>query len=127
MAYSEALAQRIRDILSDRGDVVEKKMFGGVAFMVAGRMACGPHGDKLIVRIGEAAAAANIGKPHVKPMGFTGRVMRAFATIEPEGLRSATQLRKWVMMAAESAASEEPRNPKPRSRAQKRATRRRPS
>lgn len=106
MAYSEALAQRIRDILSVRRDVVEKKMFGGIAFMVAGRMACGPQGDALIVRIGQAAAAEHIGTPHVKPMDFTGRVMRAFATIEPEGIRTSTQLRKWVNMAAEFAAAD---------------------
>lgn len=109
MAYDEALAQRIRDILADRGDVVEQKMFGGVAFMVGGRMACGPHGDRLIVRIGAEAAAKYIGKPHVKPMDFTGRVMRAFATIEPEGLRTSAQLRRWVTMAAEFAATEGPR------------------
>lgn len=111
MAYSEELAQRIREILADRSDVVEKKMFGGVAFMVQGRMACGPQGESLIVRIGEAAAAAHIGKPHVKPMDFTGRVMKAFATIEPDGLRTQTQLKKWVIMAAEFAAAEESKNP----------------
>lgn len=106
MAYNEELAQRIRDILAHRSDVVEKKMFGGVAFMVAGRMACGPNGDALIVRIGEEAASKHIGSPHVKPMDFTGRVMKAFATIEPEGLRTSAQLKKWVEMAADFAASD---------------------
>ena len=110
MAYDEVLAQRIRDILSDRGDVVEQKMFGGIAFMVGGRMACGPHGDRLIVRIGEKPASKHVGKPHVKPMDFTGRVMKAFATIEPDGLRTAAQLRKWVSMAVEFAVSEEPKD-----------------
>jgi len=106
MAYDETLAQRIRDLLSDRDDVVEKKMFGGVAFMVGGRMACGPHGDRLIVRIGEAAASKHIGEKHVLPMDFTGRVMKAFATIEAEGLRTKAQLKRWVTMAADFAASE---------------------
>lgn len=120
MAYSEELAQRVRGVLAERDDVVEKKMFGGIAFMVAGRMACGPHGDTLIVRIGEAAAANNIGKPHVKPMDFTGRVMKAFAIIQPDGLRTSAQLRKWVVMAAEFAASEGPRVSQTRARATRR-------
>lgn len=119
MAYSEELAQRVREVLSERGDVVEQKMFGGVAFMVNGRMACGPHGNRLIVRIGEAAAKEHIGKPHVKPMDFTGRVMKAFATIETDGLRTSAQLRKWVTMAADFAASEGPRERKGRPRTPK--------
>lgn len=109
MAYSEELLKRIRAILADRDDVVEQRMFGGVAFMIRGRMACGPHGDSLIVRIGEEAAARHIGEPHVKPMDFTGRVMKTFATIEPEGLRNGAQLRKWVLMAAEFASHDAPR------------------
>src|SRR5262249_15274451 len=112
MAYDEKLLKRIRQILAARSDVVEQKMFGSVAFMVGGRMACGPHGDRLIVRIGEEAASQHIGKPHVNPMDFTGRVMKAFATIEPGGLRTEAQLRKWVSMAAEFAATEGPREPR---------------
>ncbi len=107
MPYSETLAQRIREALAHRRDVVEKKMFGGIAFMVAGRMACGPQEDRLIVRIGESLARAHIGTPHVKAMDFTGRVMKAFATIEREGLRTTPQLKKWVTMAADFAASDE--------------------
>lgn len=120
MAYDEVLANRIRSILSKRGDVVEKKMFGGIAFMVGGRMACGPQGDRLIVRIGEEAAARHIGQAHVRPMDFTGRVMKAFATIEPEGLRTTSQLRKWVTMAAQFAASDTPKKPRPKSSASRR-------
>lgn len=123
MAYSEELLKRIRGILAERSDVVEERMFGGVAFMVQGRMACGPQGDALIVRIGEEAAAKYIGQPHVKPMDFTGRVMKAFATIEPEGIKSDDLLRKWVLLAAEfavtdqgntAAKSKEPRKKKDR-------------
>jgi TfoX/Sxy family transcriptional regulator of competence genes len=106
MAYSQELLERIRSVLADRTDVVEKKMFGGVAFMVSGRMACGPHGDRLIVRIGNDAAAKFIGAPHVKPMDFTGRVLKSFATIDPGGIKTKAQLRKWVLMAAEYAAQD---------------------
>ena len=120
VAYDELLAQRIRDVLADRGDVVERKMFGGIAFMVGGRMACGPQGDRLIVRIGEQAAAKHIGEANVGPMDFTGRVMKAFATIEPGGLRTAAQLRKWVDMAAEFATSERPETKRRRPRSGRR-------
>lgn len=106
MAYNEKLAERIRAVLADRGDVVEKKMFGGIAFMVAGKMACGPHGDNLIVRIGEEAATEHIGKPNVKPMDFTGKVMKSFATIEADGIKTSAQLRKWVLMSAAFAEAD---------------------
>ncbi len=107
MAHDKTLVQRIRDMRSGRNDVVERKMFGSIAFMVSGRMACGPLGDRLIVRLGEAAATKHIGKPHVKPMDFTGRVMKAFATIEPEGLRTPAQLRKWVNLAIAFATADQ--------------------
>jgi TfoX/Sxy family transcriptional regulator of competence genes len=105
MAYSEELLKRIRRILAHRNDVVEKKMFGGVAFMVKGSMACGPHGDSLIVRIGNEAATKAMDEPHVKPMDFTGKVLKSFAEIKPPGIKIDSQLRRWVLMAAEYAAA----------------------
>jgi hypothetical protein len=115
MAYSQELLERIRAVLADRTDVVEKKMFGGVAFMASGRMACGPHGDRLIVRIGSEAARKHIGRPHIKSMDFTGKALSTFAMIEPEGIRTEAQLRKWVLMAADFAARDTSRK-LPRSR-----------
>jgi TfoX/Sxy family transcriptional regulator of competence genes len=106
VAYSERLLERIRAVLAGRTDVVEKRMFGGVAFMVSGRMACGPHGDRLIVRIGTEAAEKYVGQPNVRPMDFTGKVLRSFATIEPNGIRTESQLRKWVLMAAAFAVQD---------------------
>ena len=66
MAYDEALADRIRDVLSARSDVSERKMFGGVAFMVAGNMACGVLGEDLIVRLGEEEAERALGEEGVR-------------------------------------------------------------
>lgn len=109
MAFSEQLAERIRRVLRDRSDVTEKKMFGGVAFMVGGNMACGPQGDSLIVRIGRDAAKAAMAKPHVKPMDFTGKVLSTFATIEAEGIKTEVQLRRWVRMAIAYAESQPPK------------------
>ena len=115
MAYSEKLLQRIRQILAHRSDVVEKKMFGGVAFMVKGSMACGPHDDSLIVRIGNEAATEAMEEPHVKPMDFTGKVLKSFAEIRPSGIKTDAQLRRWVLMAAEYAAAMPKSKPRRRS------------
>lgn len=100
------LLARLRAALADEKGVEERAMFGSVAFLVAGRMACGPHGDRLIVRIGEEAARRHVGRPGVSPMDFTGRVMRAFATIEPEALRTERQLTDWVAMAVAFARTD---------------------
>jgi TfoX/Sxy family transcriptional regulator of competence genes len=105
MSYSEALLVRIRRALANRTDVTEQKMFGGIAFMVRGHMACGPHGDSLIVRIGEGAVAKALKEPHVGPMDFTGRVLKPFAYVRPEGVRTDAQVRRWARMAAEFAAA----------------------
>lgn len=121
MAYSEVLAQRVRESLAHRRDVTEKRMFGGIAFMVAGHMACGPMDDRLIVRIGEEATKRHIGTPHVTAMDFTGRVMKAFATIGPGGLRTKAQLAKWVNMAAAfaEASAKAPKRVKGRARVER--------
>jgi TfoX/Sxy family transcriptional regulator of competence genes len=116
MAYNLELLQRIRTVMSGRSDVVEKKMFGGVAFMVRGYMSCGPHGDNLLVRIGEEAAARAMSEPHVKPMDFTGKVLKPFASIEAAGIRTDKQLRHWVEMAAGYAASLPPKGNRPKAK-----------
>jgi TfoX/Sxy family transcriptional regulator of competence genes len=116
MAYNPQLLERIRAILSKRSDVVEKRMFGGVAFMVRGNMACGPHNDNLLIRIGADAAARAMSEPHVKPMMFTGKALKPFATVEAPGIKTDAQLRRWVEMAAAYAASLPPKKGIPRAR-----------
>jgi hypothetical protein len=96
MAYSEELATRIRRTLGDRADLTEKRMFGGVAFMIRGHMACGIVGDRLMARLDPDRAASLLEEPHVGPMDFTGRPMRGFLFVEPEGIATAASLRKWV-------------------------------
>jgi TfoX/Sxy family transcriptional regulator of competence genes len=113
VAYNAQLLERIRAVLAGRKDVTEQKMFGGVAFMVAGNMACGPHGDRLMVRVGADAVPAALAEPHVKPMAFTGKVMKSFVTIEPEGMKTHAQLRRWVELAAEYAKSLGPKTKRP--------------
>ncbi len=96
MPYSKALAERVRRTLASRADVVEKQMFGGLAFMVAGSMACGILGDELLARVGREGHAEALGRPHTRVMAFTGRPMRGFVLVEPAGIRTAAALRKWV-------------------------------
>ena len=81
MAYDEKLADRVRDILEGDPGVSERKMFGGLAFMVDGHMACGIAGDDLMLRLGAEGAEAALQKPHVRPMDFTGRPMKGMGSL----------------------------------------------
>ena len=104
MAYDEKLAARIRALLADRTDVTERKMFGGLTFMVAGHMCCGVNADELIVRLDPDREDDALARPHARPMDFTGRPMRGFVTVRPEGLRGA-HLKRWVREAVARAES----------------------
>jgi TfoX/Sxy family transcriptional regulator of competence genes len=75
MAYDEGLATRVREVLGDQPELVEKKMFGGLAFLLHGNMACGVRGEDLIVRVAAEAADAALGEPGTRPFDLTGRPM----------------------------------------------------
>lgn len=96
MAYNEKLAERIRRRLSDRTDVVERKMFGGLAFMVRGHMCCGVVGDELMVRVGPTGYQAALKENHAREMDFTGKPSRGMVYVAAPGLASTKQLGKWV-------------------------------
>jgi TfoX/Sxy family transcriptional regulator of competence genes len=104
MAYDLKLAARVRRLLSDREDVAERSMFGGLTFMVGGRMCCGVNRNELIVRLHPDDEPAALARPHARPMDFTGRRMRGFVTVDPEGLKGAA-LRRWVAQALDYADS----------------------
>jgi TfoX/Sxy family transcriptional regulator of competence genes len=108
MAYDAHLAERVRDILLPDPGLTERKMFGGLAFMLDGHMCCGIVGDRLMLRLGAAAAGA-LELPHVQPMDFTGRPMTGMVYIEPDGLRGRA-LRTWVMKAASFARTLPPKH-----------------
>lgn len=95
MAYDEELADRVRDVLATEDGVTERKMFGGLAFMVRGHMACGIVGNDLMLRLGADAAEQALERPHVRPMDFTGRPMTGMVYVGSAGLRGAA-LRRWV-------------------------------
>jgi len=113
MAYDETLADRIRDVLAAEPGVTERKMFGGIAFMVDGHMACGIVRDELMLRLGAEGADAALEKPHVRPMDFTGRPMTGMVYVEPAGVRGVA-LRNWVGRAVAHARSLPPKQPKSR-------------
>ena len=109
MAFDEALVERVRGVLGDAPDVVAKRMFGGIAFMVAGNMACGVVGDDLMVRVGPDVWAACLRLPHAREMDFTGRSMRGMAYVDAEGLQEDDALAGWVERGAVFAASLPPK------------------
>ena len=96
MAHDETLADRLRDALRGAGAVSERKMFGGMAFMLNGNMCCGVINDLLMARVGPEAYTGALGRPHVRPMDFTGRPMKGYVYVDPGGLRSDEELREWV-------------------------------
>jgi TfoX/Sxy family transcriptional regulator of competence genes len=96
VAYDEALADRIRDLLAERRGVVEKRMFGGIAFMNRGYMTVGIVGERLMARIGPARYEAALKEPHVRPMDFTGRPMKGYVFVDPPGIESDRALSRWI-------------------------------
>jgi len=105
MAFDEAVAGRVREALAGAPDVVEKKMFGGIAFMVRGNMCCGVIGDRLMLRVGPDGHEAALSRPHARPMDFTGRPMKGMVYVEPAGFASAADLKSWIARAMEFTLS----------------------
>lgn len=96
MKYDEGLAERLREIFADRSDVVEKKMFGGLCFMVSGHMCCGIVDDTLMARVGPKAYEECLKYEHAKEMDFTGRPMKGFVYVEADGIQEDSELSVWV-------------------------------
>ena len=96
MAYDEKLADRIRQVFGARGDIAERKMFGGLAFLCRGRMCCGIVGSDLMVRVPDGEYETTICEPHVRPMDFTGKPLRGFVYVSPRAFRTAAALRAWL-------------------------------
>ncbi len=94
--YDEGLAERIRTLLEERSDVVEKKMFGGVCFLVNGRMCCGLTRSAFMVRVGNEALAEALAQPHTRVMDFSGRPSHGAVYVDPPGYQSDAQLQRWL-------------------------------
>jgi TfoX/Sxy family transcriptional regulator of competence genes len=109
MAYDEGLAQRIRELLKDMPGLVEKKMFGGVGYMLHGNMACGVNKDDLIVRLGPDRHEEVMGMPYTKPFDITGRTMKGWVMVMAEGCESDEDLGDWVQQGVDFALSLPPK------------------
>ncbi len=109
MAYDETLADRVREALAPRAALSERRMFGGVAFMLDGNMAVGLIGDDLMVRLDPADAERALAEPHVRPMDFTGRPAKNMVFVGPEATATDEALGAWVDAGADFAASLPPK------------------
>jgi TfoX/Sxy family transcriptional regulator of competence genes len=107
MAFDEHLAARIRSSLASRTDVVEKRMFGGLVFMVNGHMCCGIIKNDLMLKVEPSKLQEMLAKPHARVMDFTGRPSKRMIYVSPEGLRTDAALRSWIGVALEFVMSPE--------------------
>jgi TfoX/Sxy family transcriptional regulator of competence genes len=99
----------MRSIISTFAQATEKKMFGGVCFLVNGNMACGVYGDGLIIRVGKASYDEAMRKPHVRPFDLTHRPMKAWVFVDPPGYADEDALKSWVAIGIDFAASLPPK------------------
>ncbi len=114
MAFDEQLAIRIRELFGPDPTVIERKMFGGLAFMHRGHMCCGIVGDELMVRVGPGAYESALGRPHARPMDFTGRPMKGMVMVEASGFDTNVALRGWVESGRAFTSSLPEKQPKAR-------------
>jgi TfoX/Sxy family transcriptional regulator of competence genes len=99
MAFSEALAERIRQRLARRKNVEEKKMFGGIGFLLNGNLLVGVWKDSLIVRLGPGEGEEALKEPHAKEFDITGRPMKGWVLVELKGVQHDDQLKGWIQRA----------------------------
>ena len=109
MAYDGQLAQRVRAIVGPRSRVTERKMFGGVAWMVEGNMACGVLGDEVIIRMSAEESERALAEPGTRRFDFTGRPMRGFVVVGGLSIEDDAQLAAWIDAGADYASSLPPR------------------
>jgi TfoX/Sxy family transcriptional regulator of competence genes len=96
MAYDEVLAGRMRSNLERYPEIVEKKMFGGIGFLLHGNMACGVNKGDLIIRVGPDSYAQALEQPHTRPFDMTGKPMTGWIVVEPQGYREDEDLASWI-------------------------------
>ncbi len=106
VAYDEDIANLIRELLAEEQDVVEKKMFGGLAFLIGGNMSVAASGQGgLMLRCDPAKTDALLAKPHTAPFEMRGRVMDGWLRVDADGVRTKAELRPWVKRGVEYARS----------------------
>ena len=96
MAYDETLAERVREVLADEPGSDEKKMFGGLCFLLNGNMCCGVVGDELMIRVGPDGYEDALAQPNAREMDFTGRSMKGMVYVDAGGIAEDDDLASWV-------------------------------
>jgi hypothetical protein len=109
MAYDLVLAQRAKDEMKHLPGFTEKKMFGGVGFLLWGNMACGVNGDDFIVRVGKDGFEDALSQPHTRVFDMTGKPMSGWIVVEPEGVKSEADLRDWIDLGVNFALTLPPK------------------
>lgn len=99
MAYSEELADRVREVVAERDDIDEKPMFGGLCLLAHGNMFAGVLGETLMLRVGPDRHDQALERPHARIMDFTGRPMRGYVYVDPPGIATEADLRDWVELS----------------------------
>ena len=105
MAFDEGVAERLRDILNGRDDFVEKTMFGGTAFMHRGNMRYGIVKEILMARVGPDNYQSALARPSAREMDFTGKSLKGFVYVDPEGFAEDDDLRAWVSLCEQFTSS----------------------
>jgi TfoX/Sxy family transcriptional regulator of competence genes len=105
---NEKLAERLRGALKGRGQVTEKRMFGGMCFLLRGNMLCGSGKTDFMFRVGKAQDAEALARPGARPMDFTGRKFPGFVWVDPEACDSRA-LKRWVALAETYVAALPPK------------------
>jgi TfoX/Sxy family transcriptional regulator of competence genes len=109
MPYDEPLAERVQALIGKHRGVTEKRMFGGLAFMLQGNMCCGVMKDRIMLRLGPEGVEAALKEPHTAPMDFTGKPIKSMVYLRPEGYESDADLEKWVETAVRFAQTLPPK------------------
>jgi TfoX/Sxy family transcriptional regulator of competence genes len=110
VAYDEDLANRIRELMADEAGVTERKMFGGLAFLVGGHMAVSASGrGGLLLHVDRADTEELLAKPHAQPFEMRGRTMEGWVRVEADGVKSKRQLERWVARGVTHARSLPPK------------------
>ena len=104
MAYDRGLAQRVREVLLDRPGISERAMFGGLAFLVYGKMFVGIRNSSLMARVGPERHQDALAMPSVRVMDFTGRPMKGYVYIDPPAISADRDLQAWVLWCVEFVA-----------------------
>jgi TfoX/Sxy family transcriptional regulator of competence genes len=112
MAFDTQLAQRVREVLGTRPDISERKMFGGLAFLVDGKMFIGIRNSSLMARIGRERHADALALPHVRVMDFTGRPMKGYVYIDPPAIVEEKDLKAWVRWCVQHVKQLPKKDPK---------------